>query len=75
MSPYWSRSPTDVAVTPGAARDRGKPRPKLTQVSGFSPWGSISRMTLAIQPSVAISLGSQVCQMSMPRKCERLEFS
>ena len=54
---------------------RGRPRPKFTPVSTFSPWGSRSRMTLPSQPSVPILSGSQVCQMSMERKWERLGLS
>ena len=52
---------------------RGRPRPKLTPVSTFSLSGSSSRSTLPSQPSSTSRSGSQVCQMSMPRKCERLE--
>ena len=70
-----SRSLTDVAATPGAAIARGSPLPMFTPVSGFSPSGSRSRIRRATQPSVEILSGSQVCQMSMPRKCERMEFS
>ena len=54
---------------------RGKPWPKLTPFSTFSPPGSKSRMTLASQPLIPMESGSQVCQMSMARKCERGEFS
>ena len=75
IRPKLSKSPTEVAVTPGAAKARGNPLPKLTAVSGLSPDGSISRVTRANHPSVAIFVGLQVCQISIARKCERLEFS
>ena len=75
IRPNWSRSPIEVTVTPEAASALGRPRPMLTAVSGFSEFGSNSRVTCASQPSVAISFGSQVCQMSIARKWERSEFS
>ena len=48
--------------------------PKLMPVSSSSPLGSSSRRALPTQPSVTTLSGSQVCQMSMPRKWERLEL-
>ena len=54
--------------------ERGRPRPKFTPVITFCPEGSRSRMTRPSQPSVAIFSGSQVCQMSMLRKWERVGF-
>ena len=46
----------------------------LTPVTGFSPAGSRSRMARATQPSVPTVSGSQVCQMSIERKCDRGEL-
>ena len=57
--------------TPGTASARGSPWPKLMAVSTFSLPGSISRATRPAQPSVPTLSGSQVCQMSMLRKCDR----
>ena len=61
-------------MTPGAAIARGRPRPMLTPVSGLMLSGSSRWISLATQPSVEMRSGSQVCMMSMPRKCERLEL-
>ena len=61
-----------AAATPGATRARGRPRPKFTAVRTFSPSGSRSRTTLPSHPSSPILVGSQVCQMSIDRKCDRL---
>ena len=47
--------------------------PKLTPVTTFSLLGSMSRSARPSQPSVPTVSGSQVCQMSMERKCERGE--
>ena len=74
-TPYEGRWFTEVTGTPFMAIARGKPWPKLTPFSTFSPSGSKSRMTLPSQPSIPMESGSQVCQMSMARKCERGEFS
>ena len=49
--------------------------PKLTPVTTFSLFGSMSRMALASQPSVPSFSGSQVCQMSIDLKCERVGFA
>ena len=64
--------PTEATGTLGMARARGRPRPKLTPVSTFSESGSISLMARPSQPSVPTLSGSQVCQMSMDRKWDRL---
>ena len=74
MRPYVSRSPTDVIGTPGLASARGIPRPKFTVVSTLSWFGSSISVALPSQPRVPTSLGSHVCQMSIARKCDRLEF-
>ena len=73
-SPYDSRSDTEVTGTPGFTIARGSPLPKFTAVSTFSLCGSRSCIALPSQPSVATSSGSQVCQMSIERKCERFGF-
>jgi hypothetical protein len=73
--PYESSCATDATGTPDSDSARGRPRPKLTAVRMFSAFGSSSRTALPSQPSVAILLGSHVCQMSIARKWERLEFS
>ena len=74
ISPTLSRSPTEVIGVPANAIALGRPRPKFTPVRTFSFFGSRSRIARPTQPSVPILSGSQVCQMSMPRKWERLEF-
>jgi hypothetical protein len=48
--------------------------PKLTAVTMLSLCGSSARAARPSQPSVPVLSGSQVCQMSMERKCERTEF-
>ena len=45
----------------------------LTTWTTFSLFGSNSRATRPSQPSVPTFSGSQVCQMSIARKCERGE--
>ena len=73
-SPYVDRSATDATDTPGKTIARGRLSPMLTPDTGFSPCGSRSRMARASQPSVPTVSGSQVCQMSIERKCERGEL-
>ena len=70
-SPYVSRLPTDATGTPFTPIERGSPRPKFTPVSTFSLSGSSSLITRPSQPSVPISSGNAVCQMSIDRKWER----
>jgi len=64
------------ATMPQAARttsERGRLGPMLTVVTTFSFLGSNSRATRPSQPSVPTLIGSQVCQMSIARKCDRGE--
>ena len=72
--PYVSRFPTDATGTPWAYNALGRPRPKFTPVSTFSPLGSMSRMALPSHPSSPIFSLSAVCHTSMERKCDRLGF-
>src|SRR5271165_426350 len=70
--PYFSSAPpTQATGTPGTASDRGRLGPKLTVVTTFSFLGSNSRATRPSQPSVPTLIGSQVCQISIARKCDR----
>ena len=66
---------TVATGTPGPTNARNSDGPMLTAVTTFSFLGSMSRITRASQPSVPRVSGSQVCQMSIERKCERGEFS
>ena len=75
IRPTLSRSPTEVTGTPDTTSARGRPRPMLTAVSTFSLFGSMSRMARPSHPSVPTLLGSQVCQMSIALKWERLELA
>ena len=73
--PYFSSGPaTHATGTPGTDRARNRHGPKLTVVTTFSFFGSISRATRPSQPSVPTLSASQVCQMSIDRKCERGEL-
>ena len=72
--PYCSSGPaTHATGTPGTDKARNRHGPKLTAVTTFSFFGSNSRTTRPSQPSVPTLSGSQVCQMSMERKCDRGE--
>ena len=64
---------THATGTPGTASARNRHGPKLTAVTTFSFFGSNSRTTRPSQPSVPTLSASQVCQMSIERKCERGE--
>ena len=72
--PYCSSGPaTQATGTLGTASARNRHGPKLTAVTTFSFFGSNSRTTRPSQPSVPTLSASQVCQMSMERKCDRGE--
>ncbi len=72
--PYCSSGPaTQATGTPGTDSARNRLGPKLTVVTTFSFFGSMSRATRPSQPSVPTLSASQVCQMSIDRKCDRGE--
>ena len=72
-SPYFASCPTEAAETSGKASAQGSPRPKLTAVTGLRPLGSSAATALPSQPSGRKASGVAVCQMSIERKCDRLE--